>query len=165
MKFLVVDDSKPMRLVMKNLLHQIDRTAEVVEAADGHEALDLIEGSYDLVLLDYNMPGKDGISFIREFRKKNKVTPVIMVTGEAERAKVINAFRAGVTDYVVRPSPPELIKERIEIALRGEDEDAAEGAADGGTATDGEEAAATSADLDGNDVPENVETEAQSDAA
>ena len=136
MKFLVVDDSKPMRLVMKNLLNQIDKNAEILEAADGAQALDLIDGSLDLVLLDYNMPEKDGLEFIIEFRKTNKETPVIMVTGEAERSKVIDAFRAGVTDYIVRPSPPELIKERIQIALREGGDEANDGDADGGDAAE-----------------------------
>ena len=123
MKFLVVDDSKPMRLVMKNLLNQIDRDAEILEATDGAQALDLIDGPLDLVLVDYNMPEKDGLEFVLEFRKAHKETPIIMVTGEAERTKVIDAFRAGVSDYIVRPSPPELIKERIQIALRNEEDE------------------------------------------
>jgi len=63
--------------------------------------------------LDWNMPNMDGLTFLKTFRKQNKSTPIIMVTTEAEKSRVIEAIRAGVNNYMVKPFTPEALTQRI----------------------------------------------------
>ena len=63
------------------------------------------------------MPNMDGLAFAKKFRETNKTTPLIMVTTEAEKAKVIEAVRAGANNYVVKPFTPELLLERLRHTL------------------------------------------------
>ena len=71
----------------------------------------------DLCLVDWNMPNMDGLAFVKAFRQQNKTTPLIMVTTEAERSRVIDAIRAGVNNYVVKPFTPDVLSERIAETL------------------------------------------------
>jgi two-component system chemotaxis response regulator CheY len=117
MKILVVDDSKTMRNVQKGVLTQLGYT-DIVEAADGLDALSKATGeSLHFMLVDWNMPNKDGLSFVKDFRAKDTDTPIIMVTTEAEKSRVIEAIKAGVNNYVVKPFTPEQLTERINDTL------------------------------------------------
>ena len=117
MRIMLVDDSRTMRNVQKNILGQIGYT-NVVEAENGLDALTRCNAEApDLILLDWNMPQMDGLTFLQEFRKKNKSVPVIMVTTEAERARVIEAIKAGVNNYVVKPFTPDVLGQRIQETL------------------------------------------------
>ncbi|MFI4882899.1 MAG: response regulator, partial [Phycisphaerales bacterium JB064] len=66
---------------------------------------------------DWNMPTMDGLTFLKTFRQSNKVTPVIMVTTESEKARVIEAIKAGVNNYVVKPFTPDLLSQRIQETM------------------------------------------------
>jgi len=113
MKIMLVDDSRTMRNIQKSVLAQIGYT-QVVEASDGVDALSKVQAETpDLILLDWNMPNMDGLTFLKQFRERDKATPVIMVTTEAEKARVIEAIKAGVNNYVVKPFTPEVLSERI----------------------------------------------------
>lgn len=113
MKIMLVDDSRTMRNIQKSVLSQIGYT-EIVEASDGVDALSKVQAQTpDLILLDWNMPNMDGMTFLKQFRERDKATPVIMVTTEAEKARVIEAIKAGVNNYVVKPFTPEVLSERI----------------------------------------------------
>ena len=117
MKIMLIDDSRTMRNIQKTVLAQIGHT-DVVEAADGVDALSKVQAETpDLILLDWNMPNMDGMSFLKAFRERDKNTPVIMVTTEAEKARVIEAIKAGVNNYVVKPFTPDLLSQRIEETL------------------------------------------------
>lgn len=117
MKVLLVDDSKTMRSIQKSVLAQLGHT-EIEEACDGQDALSKVKAfAPALVLVDWNMPNMDGLTFIREFRKSDKTTPVIMVTTEAEKSRVIEAIKAGVNNYVVKPFTPDLLSQRISETL------------------------------------------------
>jgi two-component system chemotaxis response regulator CheY len=117
MKALVVDDSKTMRNVQKGVLSQLGYT-DIIEASDGLDALSKATGEeLQLMLVDWNMPNKDGLSFVKEFRSKDNSTPIIMVTTEAEKSRVIEAIKAGVNNYVVKPFTPEQLTERINDTL------------------------------------------------
>jgi two-component system chemotaxis response regulator CheY len=117
MRIMLVDDSRTMRNVQKSILSQIGYK-DVVEAENGLDALTRCNAEApDLILLDWNMPQMDGLSFLTEFRKKNKDVPVIMVTTEAERVRVIEAIKAGVNNYVVKPFTPDLLEQRINETL------------------------------------------------
>ena len=117
MKILLVDDSKTMRNIQKSVLSQLGYT-EIEEACDGQDALSKV-GAFqpDLLLVDWNMPNMDGLSFIKVYRQQNKATPVIMVTTEAEKSRVIEAIKAGVNNYVVKPFTPDLLGQRIRETL------------------------------------------------
>ncbi|MHC4976592.1 MAG: response regulator [Planctomycetota bacterium] len=114
MKIMLIDDSKTMRNIQKSILTQLGYT-ELEEATDGQDALSKV-GAFqpDLILCDWNMPNMDGITFVRTYRQTEKNTPIIMVTTEAERARVIEAIKAGVNNYVVKPFTPDVLKQRID---------------------------------------------------
>ncbi|MBA4028936.1 MAG: two-component system response regulator [Planctomyces sp.] len=113
MKILLVDDSKTMRNIQKGVLAQLGHT-EVVEACDGQDALSKVAAAGpELILLDWNMPNMNGIDFVKAFRQTNKATPIIMVTTESEKSRVIEAIKAGVNNYVIKPFTPELLSQRI----------------------------------------------------
>jgi two-component system, chemotaxis family, chemotaxis protein CheY len=113
MKILLVDDSRTIRNIQKNVLKQLGHT-DIVEAGDGIEAVQNLQTTaVDLMLVDWNMPNMDGISLVRKVRETNKATPIIMVTTEAEKARVVEAIRAGVNNYVVKPFSAETLAEKI----------------------------------------------------
>jgi len=86
-----------------------------VEAADGNEASALFKpGEFDLVLTDWNMPGKTGIELIQEIRSKDPQVPIIMITTEAEKGRVLQAIQAGVSDYLVKPFTADTLREKLE---------------------------------------------------
>ncbi|MEO0588893.1 MAG: response regulator [Planctomycetota bacterium] len=117
MRILLVDDSKTMRNIQKSVLSQLGYT-DIEEACDGQDALSKV-GAYapELLLVDWNMPNMDGLTFVKTYRKTDKTTPIIMVTTEAEKARVIEAIKAGVNNYVVKPFTPDLLGQRIRETL------------------------------------------------
>jgi two-component system, chemotaxis family, chemotaxis protein CheY len=117
MKILLVDDSKTMRNIQKSILTQLGYT-ELEEACDGQDALSKV-GAFapQLLLVDWNMPNMDGLTFVKEYRKTDKTTPIIMVTTESERSRVVEAIKAGVNNYVVKPFTPDVLSQRINETL------------------------------------------------
>lgn len=113
MKILLVDDSRTIRNIQKNVLKQLGHS-EVTEAEDGVQALaQLQKGVPDLMLVDWNMPNMDGITLVRKVRETNKSLPIIMCTTEAEKTRVLEAIKAGVNNYVVKPFTVESLGEKI----------------------------------------------------
>lgn len=115
-KVLVVDDFPTMRRIVKNLLKQLG-FENIDEAEDGMAALGkLRNGGYGLVVSDWNMPNMEGIDLLRAVRTEPivKDIPFLMVTAEAEKEKVIEAIKAGVDNYVVKPFTAEVLKEKLE---------------------------------------------------
>ncbi len=100
MKVLVVDDSAVMRKIVMKILG-VAGYSDVVEAVDGKDALSKAS-DVDIVFTDWNMPVMDGLTFVKEFRKTS-TAPVIMVTTEGGQEQVLEAMRAGVNDYVIKP--------------------------------------------------------------
>ncbi len=117
MKIMLVDDSKTMRSIQKSVLSQLGYV-EIEEACDGQDALSKV-GAFqpDLLLVDWNMPNMDGITFVKHYRQTNKSTPIIMVTTESEKSRVIEAIKAGVNNYVVKPFTPDALSQRITETL------------------------------------------------
>ena len=117
MRVLLVDDSKTMRNIQKGILAQLGYT-EIQEATDGLDALSKV-GAFnpELLLVDWNMPNMDGLTFVKEFRGKGNKAPVIMVTTESEKARVVEAIKAGVNNYVVKPFTPDVLSDRIKETL------------------------------------------------
>ncbi len=119
MKILLVDDSRTMRNIQKKVLEAL-APVEFAEAGDGVEALGLLAttaGGFDLIFVDWNMPNMDGHTFVTRVRATDKKTPMIMCTTEAEKARVVEALKAGVNNYVVKPFTPEILLEKTRTVL------------------------------------------------
>lgn len=119
MKILTVDDSSTMRRIIKNTLNRIGYE-DVIEAEHGIDGLSKMAG-VELVLTDWNMPEMDGLAFVKALRSnpRFKDIPVIMVTTEAAKKEILEAIKAGVTDYVVKPFTPDTLKDKIQKVLGG----------------------------------------------
>lgn len=114
MRIMLVDDSKTMRNIQRNILGQLGYS-EIEEACDGQDALSkVVAFKPDLLLVDWNMPNMDGITFVRTIRQKGMKQPVIMVTTESEKSRVVEAIKAGVTNYIVKPFTPETLGQRVQ---------------------------------------------------
>jgi two-component system chemotaxis response regulator CheY len=117
MKILLVDDSRTIRNIQRNVLGQLGHS-EILEAGDGVEALQVLKVSQpDLMLVDWNMPNMDGLTLVKTVRETNKDLPIIMCTTEAEKVRVLEAIKAGVNNYVVKPFTAETMAEKIEQTL------------------------------------------------
>ena len=116
MKILVTDDFSTMRRIVKNVLKQLG-FENIEEAEDGAQAYArLTQEKFDFVVSDWNMPNMDGLEFLKKVRANPelKELPFLMVTAEAEKPKVIEAIKAGVSNYVVKPFTAEVLKEKID---------------------------------------------------
>lgn len=103
-----------MRKIILRSLQAVGVT-EVTEAADGQEAVSLFKpGLFDLVLTDWNMPGMTGLEVLKTIRKLDTNIPIIMVTTEAEKSRVLEAIQAGVSDYLVKPFTADTLREKLE---------------------------------------------------
>jgi len=117
MKALVVDDSAVMRKVLIGALGRANIN-EVDQAADGAEAVQAVQqNEYDIILMDWNMPNMLGIDALKAIREMGKTMPIIMVTTEAEKSRVLEALKAGATNYVIKPFEPNTIVGKIQEVL------------------------------------------------
>lgn len=104
---MIVDDSASIRQVVAMTLKGAGYN--VLEAGDGREALTKLEGTrVNLVISDVNMPGMDGITFVKELKNRpaTKFTPVIMLTTESGDAKKSAGQQAGAKAWIVKPFQP-----------------------------------------------------------
>ena len=112
-----VDDSAAIRKILQRVLHQAEvPLGNVYEAGDGREALaSLQEATPGLVLSDINMPNMDGLEFLRNVKANAawKDLPVVMVTTEGSKTKVMEAVELGAVGYVRKPFTAEQIKEKL----------------------------------------------------
>lgn len=115
MKILVVDDFSTMRRIVKNILKQLGYE-NVDEAENGADAFEKVKaGGYQFVITDWNMPVMDGLGFLKKVRADAnlKSLPVLMVTAEAEKEKVVSAIQAGVNNYIVKPFTAAVLQEKM----------------------------------------------------
>ena len=114
---LVVDDSRAMRMILRRIM--AEQGYEVVEAADGQEALDVLEGGArpDVALIDWNMPNVDGLELVVRVRKNPEWRSItlMMVTTESEYDQIVRALAAGAHEYVIKPFTPEAIVEKLQL--------------------------------------------------
>lgn len=116
MKILVVDDFSTMRRIVKNILKQVGYE-NVEEAEDGVQAYaKLKNGSFSFVISDWNMPNLDGLGLLKMVRNDPnlKELPILMITAEAEKDKVLEAIKAGVNNYILKPFTAEVLKEKMD---------------------------------------------------
>ena len=120
MNVLLVDDSKSMRDIHKKVLAAELGEVRFFEAGDCVEALSIIAATpegFGLILIERDIPNMDGITLITRIRERDKVTPLIMATTESGKSRVIEAIRAGVNNYLVKPFTPELLAEKVRQTL------------------------------------------------
>ena len=121
LQVLVVDDNPQMRSLVMTILRGAGiRT--VREAAHGGEALQVLRDfPADLAIVDFNMRPLDGVAFTRLIRNAkdspNAYLPIIMMTGHAERSRVMDARNAGVTEFVVKPLTAKSLLSRIQAVI------------------------------------------------
>ncbi|MBW1710521.1 MAG: response regulator [Deltaproteobacteria bacterium] len=116
MKVLIVDDFSTMRRILKNILRQLNFN-NIIEADDGSTALDLLKRErVDLIISDWNMPKMTGIELLRHVRQTEGIqdTPFLMVTAEAQQDNILEAVKARVSNYVVKPFTAEILGDKIE---------------------------------------------------
>ena len=113
MRALVVDDSMTIRRIVIKALGMVGIN-DATEAGDGLEAVKAVQsGQFDLILLDWNMPKLSGIEALRAIRQAGNKTPVIMVTTEAEKSRVIEAIKTGANDYLIKPFSPDQLAAKV----------------------------------------------------
>ncbi len=116
---LVVDDSKVVRMVARKILEGLNFNIE--EAEDGQKALDGCNGSMpDAVLLDWNMPVKDGLEFLKDLRALPNVEQPIVVfcTTENDMQHIQQAIAAGANEYIMKPFDSDIIESKfIQVGL------------------------------------------------
>ncbi len=124
LKILVVDDESRMRKLVKDFLTK--KNFQVLEAADGEEAMDIFYQEKDiaLIILDVMMPRMDGWEVCREIRKNSRV-PIIMLTARGDERDELLGFELGVDEYISKPFSPKILVARVEAILRrtGQDTD------------------------------------------
>ena len=115
MKVLIVDDFATMRRILKNILKQIG-LKNISEADNGKAALkELKQEKFDLILCDWNMPEMPGIELLNQVRADDalKSIPFVMVTAEAKKENILEAVKAGVNSYIVKPFTAETVDEKL----------------------------------------------------
>ena len=124
-KILVVDDESRMRKLVRDFL--VKNNYEVVEAADGEEALNLFfeKNDIDLVILVVMMPKMDRWHVCREIREYSKI-PIIMLTAKSDERDELLGFELGVDEYISKPFSPKILVARVEAILRRTGQAAAE---------------------------------------
>lgn len=116
MKILVVDDFSTMRRILRNMLKQLG-FENIEDAENGSDAFEKLKaGDFKFVVTDWNMPVLDGLGLLKKIRSDDglKTTPVLMVTAESEKDKVVTAIQAGISNYIVKPFTAEVLKEKMD---------------------------------------------------
>lgn len=118
MQVLIVDDSQIMRKIISSALKKLG-VNDTVEASNGKEAIDIVakDTTIGLVLMDWNMPVMTGIDAVKKIRADGNKVPVVMVTTEAEKERVIEAIKSGANDYLIKPFNPKDIQTKLEKFL------------------------------------------------
>jgi two-component system, chemotaxis family, chemotaxis protein CheY len=120
LKILAVDDSPTMRRIIVNTLKRAGYD-DVTEASDGKDALAKMKvDQFNFVITDWNMPEMDGLTFVSQVRSLDefKDMPILMVTTRSVKDDIIEAMKAGVNNYIVKPFTPETLGEKIGQVLK-----------------------------------------------
>jgi two-component system chemotaxis response regulator CheY len=115
MKILIVDDSVAMRRMEKNILADIG-FPDVMEAADGLEALQMVAAEkFDMILMDWKMPVLSGLDTLKQIKSNPEMegVPVIMVTSESQKPKILEAIQAGAANYIIKPFDAPILREKL----------------------------------------------------
>ena len=119
MSILVVDDLSSMRMQLRELLGQMG-FKNILEAGNGIEAMVVLDKkNVDFVISDWNMPESDGMDLLRYVRHHDLYgkLPFLMVTGQSDKNNVIEAVRAKVSNYIVKPFTPDVLEAKVRAVL------------------------------------------------
>lgn len=120
-RVLIVDDDPVIRLLACQALQQIGMTT--LEGEDGQDALISVETALpDLVLLDVELPGRDGLEICAELRRlpAGREIPILIITGHADSEVIDRAFEAGATDFISKPIDWRLLQHRVRFLMRAQ---------------------------------------------
>ncbi|MGC8492292.1 MAG: response regulator [Syntrophobacteraceae bacterium] len=112
---LVVDDFVTMRRIVRKILRDLD-FQNIIEADDGLAALEVLKSTkVDLIVSDWNMPRMTGLDLLKEVRGTEKIkdTPFLMVTAEAQKENIVEAVKAKVSNYIVKPFTAATLEEKL----------------------------------------------------
>ncbi|MBI1314647.1 response regulator [bacterium] len=117
MKALILDDSRAMRRLLGRIVNSLG--FEMIEAEDGRDGLQTLRTDDDikLVLVDWNMPGMNGLEFVETVRSQpeHQWLPMVMVTTESEPARMARALMAGVDEFVMKPFTAGILLEKLKL--------------------------------------------------
>ncbi|PKM91349.1 DNA-binding response regulator [Candidatus Falkowbacteria bacterium HGW-Falkowbacteria-1] len=117
MKILIIEDDKKTSNLLKDSLKKEFFTVDLSETGD--DGIYIFQtNTYDLILVDYNLPGKNGDEVITEIRKENKKVPIIALTVEAEQSMKNKLFNMEIDDYITKPFIFEDLLTRIKAVMR-----------------------------------------------
>jgi DNA-binding response OmpR family regulator len=118
-QILIVDDEPNVRLMFRTTLESTGETT--AEAEDGEAALAMLAAStFDLVLLDLQMPGIDGMETLRRLRAAGDETPVVIVTAHGSVPHAVEAMKLGAIDFLSKPLTPDALRHVVaEVCSRG----------------------------------------------
>ena len=119
-RILIVDDMMTMRKLTSKICREMGFT-DITEAVDGAKAWEAIASatpSFGLIVSDWNMPNSTGLDLLKRVRGDSRFgkLPFVLVTAEAEKEQIIEAVKAGVSEYLIKPFTAEKLKERLESA-------------------------------------------------
>ena len=121
LNFLIVDDNKHMRALVKSILHALG-IKNILEAGDGVDAFkELRHFPADIIICDWNMSPLDGMDFVRMVRtgkdSPNQHVPIIMLTGHTEMNRVLEARDSGVHEFLAKPISAKSLYSRIRAII------------------------------------------------
>jgi len=121
MKFLVVDDHELIREAMRAAFKQLDAEATILEAADTRQAMLLIEenADLDLILLDLNLPDRDGFSVLVELRKTHPSVSVVVMSAQQDHDSVVKALNLGALGFIPKSATRKVILGALQLVMSG----------------------------------------------
>ena len=118
-QILIVEDEANIRRVLRKILVDFDKNINISEAADGLEAISMVDNNlYDLVLCDIKMPKKDGIEVLEHIQKVSQQTAVVMISGHGDLETAVKAMRMGAYDYISKPPDLNHLLKTVNTALQ-----------------------------------------------
>ena len=121
MKFLVVDDHELIREAMRDALAELDGEAAILEASDSREAMRLIEEhpEVDLILLDLNLPDRDGFTVLSELRKSHPAISVVVMSARQDHNSVVKALNQGALGFIPKSVTRKVILAAVQLVISG----------------------------------------------
>ena len=118
-QILIVEDEANIRRVLRKILVDFDKNINISEAADGLEAISMVDNNlYDLVLCDIKMPKRDGIEVLEHIQKVSQQTAVVMISGHGDLETAVKAMRMGAYDYISKPPDLNHLLKTVNTALQ-----------------------------------------------
>jgi DNA-binding response OmpR family regulator len=117
LRILVVDDDPTIRILVKRLLQEGGFAVDTAETGESGRVLAMVN-EYDAIILDLHLPDGHGIPLVQALRRKSRDTPVLVLTGDTEKASLVMALDAGADDYITKPIDFDVFKARVRALVR-----------------------------------------------